>query len=47
MAKQRHSVEQIVRKLREAEVELAKRGRVKEVCRTRRQGLAVALWHPL
>ena len=33
MAKKRHSAEQIVRKLREAEVELAKGGRVKEVCR--------------
>ena len=33
MGKKRHSVEQVVRKLREAEVELAKGARVKEVCR--------------
>ena len=33
MAKKRHSAEQIVRKLREAEVELANGARVKEVCR--------------
>ena len=31
MAMKRHSTEQIVRKLREAEVELAKRGRIKDV----------------
>ena len=31
MAKKRHSVEQVVRKLREAEVELANGARVKEV----------------
>ena len=33
MGKKRHSVEQVVRKLREVEVELAKGARVKEVCR--------------
>ena len=33
MAKKRHSAEQVVRKLREAELELAKGARVKEVCR--------------
>ena len=33
MAKTRHSAEQIVHKLREPEVELAKGARVKEVCR--------------
>ena len=31
----RHSAEQIVRKLREAEVELAKGGRIKDACRKR------------
>ena len=33
MATKRHSAEQIVRKLREAEVELAKGAKVKDVCR--------------
>ena len=33
MAKKRHSAEQIVCKLREAEVELAKGGTVKDACR--------------
>ena len=33
MAKKRHSAEQILRKLREAEVELAKGARIKDVCR--------------
>ena len=33
MATKRHSAEQIVRKLREAEVELAKGGTVKDACR--------------
>ena len=47
MAKKRHSAEQIELELREAEVELAKGGRVKEVCRTRHQRLAVALWPSL
>jgi transposase-like protein len=33
MARKRHSAEQIVRKLREAEVELAKGATVKDACR--------------
>ncbi len=33
MATKRHSAEQIVRKLREAEVELARGAKVKDVCR--------------
>ena len=33
MGKKRHSAEQIVRKHREAEVELAKGARIKDVCR--------------
>ena len=34
MATKRHSAEQIVRKLREAEVELARGATVKDACRT-------------